>query len=47
MPGIIKVEARMSGFEEINRVYYDPKLITVDEMIRALKKAGTFSGVKK
>jgi DNA-directed RNA polymerase specialized sigma24 family protein len=32
-------------FREVNRVTYDPNLITQETMISALKSAGTFRGV--
>jgi hypothetical protein len=32
---------------EINTVYYDPTVITVEEMEDALKKAGTYVETKK
>lgn len=41
------METGFSGFKEINRVYFDPDQITVKEMIKALKKAGTYRGIKK
>jgi hypothetical protein len=31
--------------KEINTVYYDPHQIAVDDMIEALKAAGTYRGV--
>ncbi|UCF03342.1 MAG: hypothetical protein JSV14_06805 [Deltaproteobacteria bacterium] len=31
-------------FREINTVIYDPKVIAPDEMVSALKAAGTFRG---
>ena len=36
-----------SGFREINTVTYDPDVITREQMVTALKKAGTFRGVKE
>ena len=33
------------GFREINTVRYDPDVITLQEMIDALKKADTYIGV--
>jgi hypothetical protein len=32
-------------FKEINTVTYDPEKIGVDEMVDALKAAGTFRGI--
>ena len=45
LPGIQKVTRGWRNFSEIDTVDYDPALITPDEMIAALKKAGTFKGV--
>jgi hypothetical protein len=42
LPGIKRVENGFHGFREINTVFYDPAKVTVDEMERALKKAGTY-----
>ena len=39
-----RVEKGFHYFKEINTVYYDPAIITVEEMERVLKKAGTYSG---
>ena len=46
LPGVKKVETGFSGFKEIDRVYYDPEQITIKEMTKALKKAGTYRGIK-
>ena len=42
MNGILKIERGFRNFREINTVYYDPKVITVEEMEKALKSAGTY-----
>jgi hypothetical protein len=42
LKGIIKVENGFEGFREINKVYYDPTLITIEEMEETLKKAKTY-----
>jgi copper chaperone CopZ len=42
MKGILKVERGFRNFREINTVYYDPKVITIEEMEKALKSAGTY-----
>ena len=42
--GVYRVEKGFSGFKEINTVYYDPELITIEEMRDALKEAGTYVG---
>ena len=39
-----KVERGFRWLREINTVYYDPELITVQEMEKVLKKAGTYAG---
>ena len=36
-----------SGFREINTVTYDPTVIDREQMVSALKKAGTFIGIKE
>jgi hypothetical protein len=38
------VENGFLGSKEINTVFYDPSLITVEAMEEALKKAGTYRG---
>lgn len=40
--GVKRVEKGFRNFKEINTVYYDPKVITIEEMEMALKKAGTY-----
>jgi hypothetical protein len=35
------------SFKEINTVYYDPTVITIEEMEGALKKAGTYRGSER
>jgi len=39
-----KVEKGFRNSKEINTVYYDPNVITIEEMEMALKKAGTYLG---
>lgn len=39
-----KVTRGWRGSREINTVYYDPALITIQRMIQVLKKAGTYAG---
>ena len=43
----MKVTKGWNNGREINTVTYDPEKITVDKMIKALKEAGTFAGVKE
>ena len=45
LPGIEHVSKGFQGHREINTVTYDPGRISADEMIDALKKAGTYLGV--
>ena len=47
MKGVKKVEKGFRYFKEINTVYYDPAVITIEEMETALKKAGTYIGTVK
>ncbi len=42
-----RVEKGFRYFKEINTVYYDPAVITIEEMEAALKKAGTYIGIVK
>jgi hypothetical protein len=42
-----KVEKGFHNSKEINAVYYDPNVITIEEMEMALKKAGTYLGTLK
>jgi copper chaperone CopZ len=44
LKGVKKVEKGFRDFKEINTVYYDPAVITVEEMEEALKKAQTYRG---
>jgi copper chaperone CopZ len=44
LPGIKKVSVGFKGFKEINTVTYDAGLITPNEMVDALKAAGTYLG---
>jgi hypothetical protein len=41
------VEKGFRYFKEINTVYYDPAVVTIEEMEAALKKAGTYLGTVK
>ena len=44
LKGVKRVEKGFHYFKEINTVYYDPAIITVEEMEMVLKKAGTYIG---
>ena len=44
LKGVTRVEKGVRYFKEINTVYYDPAVITMEEMEAALKKAGTYLG---
>ncbi len=44
LKGVKRVEKGFRNSKEINTVYYDPSVITVEEMETALKKAGTYMG---
>jgi hypothetical protein len=39
---VTRVEKGFRNFKEINTVYYDPKVITIEEMEPVLKKSGTY-----
>jgi len=47
LDGVKSVTSGFSGSREINTVVYDPTMITRDQMVTALKKAGTYTGIKK
>lgn len=47
LEGVNKVTIGFRYFREIDTVYYDPTVITVEEMEEALKKAGTYVGTEK
>jgi hypothetical protein len=42
-----RVDKGFRYFREINSVYYDSAVITIEEMEMALKKAGTYLGTVK
>ena len=44
LKGVTKVEKGWHGSKEINTVYYDSDLISVEEMEKALKESGTYVG---
>jgi len=43
--GVKKVENGFRGAREINTVTFDPAEITVEKMVEALKRAGTYGGI--
>jgi hypothetical protein len=45
LQGIKEVKRGFRGFREINTVIYYPRISTKDEMISALKEAGTYGGL--
>ena len=47
LEGVIQVENGFLGSREINTVFYDPAIITIEEMEKALKEAGTYQGTVK
>jgi len=47
LDGVKSVTSGFSGSREINTVVYDPTMITRDQMVTALKKAGTYTGIKE
>lgn len=44
LKGIKLVNNGFHNFTETNTVWYDPALINIDEMVNALKEAGTYLG---
>ncbi|MEJ2729623.1 MAG: hypothetical protein P8185_14140 [Deltaproteobacteria bacterium] len=47
MDGIKRIEKGFLNAQEINTVYYESSKITIQEMVDALKKAGTYLGTVK
>jgi hypothetical protein len=47
LKGVELVNNGFQDFEETNTVWYDPALISIDQMEKALKDAGTFLGTAK
>lgn len=45
--GVKKVENGFRGAREINMVTFDPAEITVEKMVEALTRAGTYGGIAK
>ena len=45
LAGVHKVEKGFRGSKEINTVYFDPDLITIEKMQDALEEAGTYVGI--
>jgi len=39
-----RVEKGVRNFKEINTAYYDPAIVSIEEMEAALRKAGTYLG---
>jgi copper chaperone CopZ len=44
LDGVKKVKSGFKNGREINRVTYNPSLITIEEMVDALKDAKTYRG---
>ena len=44
LEGVRQVTSGFRGYREISTVVYDPQTITVQEMVDALKRAGTYRG---
>lgn len=44
LEGVRKVTSGFRGYREINTVVYNPQAITAEEMVEALKRAGTYRG---
>ena len=43
--GISHETKGFKNFKEINTVFYDPKQISIEDMVNALKAAGTYRGI--
>jgi hypothetical protein len=44
LKGVKKVKRGFRRFKEVNTVYFDPELITIEDMETALKDARTYQG---
>ncbi len=42
MPGVIRIEKGRRNFQEIDTVYFDPTMTTIETMENVLKQAGTY-----
>jgi hypothetical protein len=47
LKGVEVVNSDFHGSKERNTVWYDPALISIDEMEKALKEAGLYRGTAK
>ena len=47
LEGIKRVDKGFHNFKEINTVYYEASTVTIEEMEKALKDAGTYFGTAK
>ena len=47
LKGVELVNSGFHHFKETNTVWYNPALINIDEMEKALKEAGTYLGTAK
>jgi copper chaperone CopZ len=47
LEGIKRIDKGFQNLKEINTVYYDSSVITIEEMEDALKKSGTYLGTDK
>jgi len=45
--GVKKVENGFRSWREINTVFFDPEVVTVEMMVEALTRAGTYRGTAK
>jgi len=45
LKGVNKVTSGFHGFKEVNTVYYDPSVITTEQMKNALQAVGTYRGM--
>jgi hypothetical protein len=47
LKGVELVNSDYNGSNETNTVWYDPGLISIDDMEKALKEAGTYLGTEQ
>jgi peptide methionine sulfoxide reductase MsrA len=44
LPGVLQIERGWQGRQEVNRIVFDPRQISVEQMAEHLRRAGTYLG---
>lgn len=47
LKGIKRIDKGFHNLKEINTVYYEASIISIEKMVEALKKTGTYLGIAK